>query len=202
MAEEQALKSGDEITQIEDAENISELLFVTDKQKIYKAKVSEFETKRSSVQGDYIPVKLGFDEGERVVTFKPIRKYEENHYLVYIFANGRGIRVPVSSYETKSARKKLVNAYSDVSPLVGAFYESEPMDLLLVNNAGKAIYINTSLIPEKATRTAAGAQLFALKDNQTVTDVTAAPADHYTGYEKCKKTKLPATGNGVTKKNG
>ncbi len=201
MAEEQALKSGDEIIQIEDAENISELLFITDKQKIYKAKVADFETKRSSVQGDYIPVKLGFEEGERIVTFKPLRTYEDNHYLVYIFANGRGIRVPVSSYETKSARKKLINAYSDVSPLVGAFYESEPMDLLLVNNSGKAILINTTLIPEKATRTAAGAQLFTLKDNQTITDVTATPEKYYNGYEKCKKTKLPTTGNGVTKKD-
>ena len=201
MAEEQALKSGDEIVQIEDAENISELLFVTDKQKIYKAKVADFETKRSSVQGDYIPVKLGLEDGERIVTFKPIRAYEPNHYLIYIFANGRGIRVPVVSYETKSARKKLVNAYSDVAPLVGAFYESEPMDLLLVNNTGKAIYINSTLIPEKATRTAAGAQLFSLKDNQTITDVTNTPEKYYTGYEKCKKTKLPTTGNSVSKKN-
>ena len=134
------------------------------------------------------------------MTVKAITSYEPNHYFVYIFENGRGIRVPVSSYETKSARKKLINAYSDGSPLVGVFYESEPFDLLLVNDAGKAIYINSSLIPEKATRTAAGAQLFALKENQKLTVATRTPENHYTGYEKCRKNKLPATGNGVTKK--
>lgn len=200
MSEEQAVKSGDEIVQIEDAENIAELLFVSDRQKIYKAKVADFDVKKSSVLGDYIPVKLGFEDGERLMTVKAITSYEPNHYFVYIFENGRGIRVPVSSYETKSARKKLINAYSDGSPLVGVFYESEPFDLLLINDAGKAIYINSSLIPEKATRTAAGAQLFALKENQKLTVATRTPENHYTGYEKCRKNKLPATGNGVTKK--
>ena len=202
MSDEQAVKSGDEVIQVEDAENISELLFVSDRQKIYKAKVNDFETKKSSVLGDYIPVKLGFEDGERVMAVKPVTAYEDHHYFVYIFENGRGIRVPISSYETKSARKKLINAYSDGSPLVGAFYEEEPFDLLLVNNAGKAIYINTSLIPEKATRTAAGAMLFALKEDQKIADATRAPENHYAGYEKCRKNKLPATGNGVTKKNG
>ena len=200
MSEEQAMKSGDELLLVEDAENISELLFVSDKQKIYKAKVSDFETKKSSVLGDYIPAKLGFEDGERVMTVKAITSYEPNHHFVYIFENGRGIRVPISSYETKSARKKLVNAYSDVSPLVGAFYETEPFDLLLVNSGGKAIYINTELIPEKATRTAAGAQLFAMKETQKLTCATRTPETNYTGFEKCRKTKLPATGSSVAKK--
>ena len=200
MSDEQALKPGDEVTQIEDAENISELLFVSDKQKIYKAKASDFDTKKSSVLGDYVPVKLGFEDGERVMAVKPITAYESNHYLVYIFENGKGIRVPVSSYETKSARKKLVNAYSGASPLAGAFYETEPFDLLLVNDAGKAVFINTSLIPEKATRTAGGVTLFTLKADRKIVDVTRAPETHYVGHEKCRKNKIPATGIAIAKK--
>ena len=199
MNEEQGLKPGDEVRQIEDAENIEELLFVTDKQQIYKARVDDFEAKKSSVLGDYIPAKLGFDEGERVMAVKNLSSYPENHYFVYIFENGKGLRVPVSSYETKSARKKLVKAYSDASPLVGVFYESEPFDLLIVNSAGKAIYLNTSLIPEKATRTAAGVTIFDLKKNQTIVDATRAPEDRYKGFEKCKKIKIPAAGSAVEK---
>ena len=108
--------------------------------------------------------------------------------------------MPISSYETKSARKKLVNAYSDASPLVAAFYETEPFKLLLVNDAGKAIYINSSQIPEKATRTASGATLFALKENQRIVDVTRTPEKNYSGFEKCRKNKLPAIGISVTRK--
>ena len=199
MNEEQGLKPGDEVLQIEDAENIEELLFVTDKQQIYKARVDDFEAKKSSVLGDYIPAKLGFDEGERVVMMKNLTTYPEDHYFVYVFENGKAVRVPVSSYETKSARKKLVKAYSDASPLVGAFYESEPFDLLIVNNVGKAIYLNTALIPDKATRTAGGVAVFDLKKNQIVADATRTPEGKYKGYEKCKKIKIPATGSAVEK---
>ena len=200
MSDEQALKTGDEVTQIEDAENISELLFVSNKQKIYKAKASDFETKKSSVLGDYIPSRLGFEDGERVMAMKPIEAYEQNHYFIYIFENGKGVRIPISSYETKSARKKLVNAYSDASPVVAVFYETEPFDLLLVNNTGKGIYIHSSLIAEKATRTAAGASLFALKEDQKIVYASKTPEHQYTGFEKCRKNKLPASGIAITKK--
>ncbi len=200
MSDEQALKPGDEVLLIEDAENVHEILFVTNKQKIYKSKVSEFEAKKSSVLGDYIPGKFGFEEGERVMTCKSLAAYEPNRYFVYIFENGRGIRVPISSYETKSSRKKLVGAYSDASPLVAVFYEAEPFPLLLVNNAGKGLYIHSSQIPEKATRTAAGAALFSLKENQRIVDATRTPEKHYADFEKCKKTKLPNFGVTVTKK--
>jgi DNA gyrase subunit A len=200
MSEDQALKPGDEVMQIEDAENISELLFVSNRQKIYKAKASDFEIKKSSVLGDYVPGKFGFADGERVMAVKPVSDYEQNHYFIYIFENGRGIRVPLSSYETKSARKKLVNAYSDASPLVAAFYETEPFYILLVNDAGKAIYIHSSQIPEKATRTAGGVTLFSLKENQRIVDATRTLEKHYADFEKCKKLKLPAIGIAVTKK--
>ena len=83
-SDEQALKPGDEVIQTEDSDNISELLFISDRQKIYKSKVSEFETKKASQLGDYVPVKLGFDEGERVVAMRALTAYEKEHHFVYI----------------------------------------------------------------------------------------------------------------------
>ena len=199
-SDEQALKPGDEVIQTEDSDNISELLFISDRQKIYKSKVSEFETKKASQLGDYVPVKLGFDEGERVIAMKALAAYEKDRYFVYIFENGKGVRVPVSSYETKASRKKLINAYSDASPLVGAFYEDAPFELLLVSDAGKAVYISTKLIPEKATRTASGVTLFSLKKGQKIIDATRTPETKYKNYEKCKKIKVPAAGSSIERK--
>lgn len=198
--DEQALKSGDEVTQIEDAENISELLFVSDKQKIYKAKASDFETKKASQLGDYVPAKLGFDEGEHVVAMKPVSAYRPDHYWVYLFENGKGIKVPVAAYETKSSRRKLINAYSDASPIVAAFYEDAPFDFLLVNDAGRAVYMNSKLIPEKATRTASGVTLFTQKKGQKVIFATRHPEEKYQSPEKCKKIKIPATGSPIEEK--
>ncbi len=202
MSEEQGLKPGDEVRQIENAENISELLFITDKQKIYRAKACDFENKKSSSLGDFLPAKLSFEDGENVIAFQPISSYDNNHYFIYIFENGKGVKIPLSAYETKSARKKLTGAYSDASPLVAAFYEETPFDLLLVNDHDKAILINTSQIPEKSTRTAAGVSLFTLKTNQKLIDATRNPQEHYLGFEKCKKSKLPSTGSSITKKEG
>lgn len=195
--DEHKLKEGDEISAEFDATNTSELIFFSDKAQVYKAKVSDFETVKASVLGDYIPAKLGFDEGERVIA---MHCYPKNRQLdknfVFIFENGKGVRVPASAYETKANRRRLTGAYSDVSPVVGIFYEDEPFDLFLISSQKKGILINTSLIPEKSTRTAAGVQLFTLKKGITI---TAALRDftEFPSAAKCRKLKIPASGGAI-----
>ena len=41
---------------------------------------------------------------------------------MFFFDNGKAAKVTLSSYATKTNRKKLINAYSDKSPLVAAYY--------------------------------------------------------------------------------
>lgn len=192
--DEHKLKEGDEISAEFDATNTSELIFFSDKAQVYKAKVSDFETMKASVLGDYIPAKLGFDEGERVIAMHCYPKDQPlDKNFVFIFENGKGVRVPASAYETKTNRRRLTGAYSDASPIVAVFYEDEPFDLLLISTQKKGILINTSLIPEKTTRTAAGVQLFTLKKGSTV---TAALRDfsEFPSAAKCRKQKIPAAG--------
>ncbi|MBQ0125000.1 MAG: topoisomerase IV [Clostridiales bacterium] len=192
--DEQALKPGDEVVQAEDADNTCEILFVSDGHKVYKMKASEFAPKKASELGDYVPLK--FDKGERALCMMPVKSYNEKKNFVFIFENGKGVKIPAASYETKAARKKLVNAYSESSPVVAVFCEEAPMDILIKNDAGKAILINTKLIPEKTTRTSSGSQLFALKSGQKIvfatSDISAFP-----NASKCKKIKVPATGSSL-----
>ena len=194
-SDEQALKPGDTVSQTLDAENTDEVLFVSDAQKVYKMKVSEFAPKKAAELGDFIPTK--FDKGERVLGMMAIKKYDENKNFVFIFENGKGVKVPVSSYETKVARKKLVNAYSASSPAVAAFCEEKPFDLLIVNSAKRAILISTKLIPKKTTRTSSGVSLFSLKPDQKIVSATD-DLSLYPGAEKCKKIKIPATGSSLS----
>ena len=195
-ADEQKLKEGDEIAQVTDGENISELIFVSDKQRIYRAKASDFDTCKASALGDYIPAKLGFDKDEKAIAMDVGTKYDDKHFIVYIFENGKGVKIPLSLYETKAARKKLVAAYSAASPIVAAFFISENEDIILVNSQNKAIVINTKLIPEKATRTAGGVTLFTLKAGQTITEASRNP-EKYEGANRCRKIKIPATGTAL-----
>jgi len=195
MSDDHKLKDGDRIMNSEDTENRAELLIFTDRAQAYKAKLDDFDTTKASALGEYLPASLDFEDNEHPVMLKALTEYNPEHHIVLIFANGKGVRVPVSAYETKTNRRKLSGAFSDASPIVGVFYEDKPMDILLVSNAGKAILIQSSLISEKTTRTAAGVTLFSLKPGQSVVEAVAGQdLQSYEGYTKCRKNKLPATG--------
>ena len=187
-------KEGDYIVYSEDASNRDELIFFSDRAQAYKAHVSDFENCKASELGDYIPAKLGFDEGEKVVMMKKVPGYDPAHNFIFIFANGKGVRVPITAYETKNNRRKLVNAYSDASPIVGVFYEEEPFDLMLISNIGKAIIINSSLIPLKTTRSAQGVTLYTLKKKQELTLALTDFEQKYANTKKYRKNKIPAVG--------
>ena len=192
--DEQKLKDGDTIVQSFDAENIADIIFVTNKCQIFRAKVADFDCCKASAMGEFLPAKLGMDDGECPIFMRIQASYPENENFVYIFENGKGVRVPASAYETKGNRKKLVNAYSSASPICAVFYESEkePFDILLVSSAERAIVIKTSLIPQKTTRTSGGVTLMTLKKNDRLTFATANIPESYTkGY---KKLKIPASG--------
>jgi DNA gyrase subunit A len=191
-SDEHKLKDGDKVIFEEDAENIDEILFITDKQQIYKSRVCEFDQVKASSLGDFIPAKLEFDSGEKVVAMKALKKYESSHNIVYVFANGKGVKIPVSSYETKGNRKKLVAAYSDASPLVAAVYESEPFDLLVGTRSGKGAIISTKLFPVKTTRTSIGSTVVALKKDDKVTFALKNFAKEYPETQGLRKTKIPA----------
>lgn len=193
--DEQKLREDDEITVYEDADNTDMLLFFSDRGQCYKAFADQFDITKASAAGDYIPAKLAFDKGERAVFMKSFKKGDYSGNFVFLFENGKGVRVPVSAYETKSNRKKLTGAYSTTSPIVAVFYEDKPFDVLIVADTGKAILIETSLIPIKTTRSSQGVTLFTLKDKQKIVDSVKDYKPK--GGKSCRKLKIPATGVAV-----
>ncbi len=200
--DEQKVKDGDKVIFYELTDTLAELIIFTDQCKVFKTKVSEFENCKASDMGEFIPAKLGMDPGEKPIFIKIIKDYPENHNMVFIFENGKGVRIPITAYQTKAIRKKLIGAYSDASPIVAAFYEEEkhPYELLLVNNQKKAMVIKTSLIPLKTNRSSAGSTIFTCKKDQKLTRATAKFSEHLdnTGY---KRIKIPATGTAISEKD-
>ena len=196
--DEQKLKEGDEIAFTEDTDNLGELIFFTDKCQMYRIKVSDFDVVKASAMGDYIPSKLSMDPGEKPIFMRLIdsKSNPEKENMVFFFENGKGVRVPVTSYITKSVRRKLVGAYSDASPIVAAFLEktNDPFDVMLVSDVDRAIIVKTSLIPVKTTRTSAGVQVFTLKKGQRLVGAYTDFAERFEDTKGYKKIKIPATG--------
>ena len=192
--DEQKCKEGDEILNLFDGSNTDTLVFVTDKQQIYRAKADDFDTTKASALGEYLPVKLHMDPEEKPVLMTVQNKFPAKESFVFLFANGKGVRISAANYEALAGRRRLTSAYSKTSPIVAAFYEKAPMDILLVSSDNRAIVIKSSLIPQMATRTSGGVTLMTLKPGQTVVRASLDTESIADGGKSLKKIKIPVTG--------
>lgn len=196
-ADEQKLKEGDRIAFTEDCDNAAEIIVITDKRQLYRARMRDFEPVKASALGDFLPAKLGMADGERPVFMKVITDDLEKHNMIYIFENGKGVRINLANYQFRSSRKKLSGIYSGASPLVAAILEDNPKDIILVSDQNKAITIKSSLIPEKTTRTASGVTLFTLKGKAVIAYADDAEKSIYPDPQNYRKIKIPATGSSM-----
>jgi DNA gyrase subunit A len=192
--DEQKCKDGDEILTVFDGENTDNLIFFTDKAQLYRAKADDFNPTKASALGDYLPVALKMDPDEKPIFMKIQNKYPQKENMVFIFENGKGVRVSVSNYEITGNRRKLTSAFSKSSPIVAAFYEKSPIDVMLVSSDNRAIVIKSSLIPLMSTRTSSGVTLMSMKKGQTIVRATTDLDSIPDGAKSLKKIKIPATG--------
>ncbi len=192
--DEQKCKEGDEVSWLMDGQNTDNLIFLTDHQQLYRARAEDFDTTKASALGDYLPVKLNMDPEEKPILMNIQNSYPAKENLVFIFANGKGVRVSMSNYETTGNRRKLTSAFSKTAPIVAAFYEKAPMELLLTSSDNRAILIKSSLIPLMSTRTSGGVTLMTLKKGTTLTVATADPEKIPSDAKGLKKIKIPASG--------
>lgn len=192
--DEQKCKDGDEILNMIDGENRDDLIFFTDHAQLYRAKADDFDTTKASALGEYLPVKLKMDSDEKPILMNVQNSYPAKENVVFLFANGKGVRISVSNYEISGNRRRITSAFSDKSPVVAAFYEKEPFELLLVSSDNRGIVIKSSLIPVMSTRTSGGVTLMSLKAGQTVVRASRDLSSLADGSKGLKKLKIPATG--------
>ncbi len=192
MSGEQKYKDGDRLNISFESTNRGELLFLTDKQKMYKARVSDFDDVKASVLGIYLPSRLQMDEGESIITMIDPGDYKA--HLLFFFENGKAARVELSAYETKTNRKKLVNAYSDKSPLRAVVRLSGEADLCCVSDDGRAIVFNTALLQPKTSRSAQGVAVMTLKARRTLDRAKLLEETEIKNVSRYRVRSLPAAG--------
>ena len=191
MSGEQKLKEGDEITQQLEAQNTAELLFFSNKSQVYKMKAADFADTKASVLGEYIPARAQMDEGESAAYMAVTYQYDG--FMLFFFENGKVAKVEMSAYQTKQNRKKLLNAYSDKSPLTAALYVREDCEVLLTASSGRMLLFHTGLIAPKATKNTQGVQVMNLKKGQRLLRVQLYEEGMLQNPNRYKK-NLPALG--------
>ncbi len=193
MSGEQKLKDGDKMSIHMEVTNKTELLFFTDKCQVYKTKASAFEDTKASVLGDYIPVKLGFEENENLIYMAAAENNFEG-YMLFFFKNGKAAKVPLNSYETKTNRRKLANAYSGKQELCGIMFIKEDTNVIVRSSAGKALIFNTTLLAPKAARDTIGVQVMTLRGENTLESADLISEEDSVKFKKYVAAKIPAAG--------
>ena len=183
MSGEQKLKEGDEITVQLETKNSAELLFFTSRCQVYKCRAADFADTKASMMGDYIPARLAMDEGEVPVYMAVTEDYRG--YMFFLFENGKAAKVPMDAYATKNNRKKLLNAFSDKSPLVYAAYLRQEEEIAIQNSAGRMLLVHSAQVPAKQTK---------LKKNQRITQVRRASRMEIADPHRYRVRTLPAAG--------
>ena len=139
MSGEQKYKEGDGLMASFESSNRRELLILTDRQQMYKCRVSDFEDGKASALGVYLPTKLQMDEGESVLAMLDPLDYKGQ--LLLFFENGKAARIELSAYETKTNRRKLVGAYSDKSPVRAVLVLREEADIAVEASDGRCLVL-------------------------------------------------------------
>lgn len=191
MSSEQKLKENDEVIFTAEVPSNSELLFFTDRFKCYKSRCADFPETKASVMGDYVPAKLGMDDGETPIFMAVTEKFSE--MLVIFFRNGKCAKIPLSSFETKTKRKILLKAYSELSPVAAMFTITEDCDFVLKSTAGKVIMFNTALILAKSARDTQGVQVMRLTKAELASAYPAENVD-IEDIERFRIKTVPAAG--------
>uniref|UniRef100_UPI003FEEA71C DNA gyrase subunit A n=1 Tax=Dysosmobacter welbionis TaxID=2093857 RepID=UPI003FEEA71C len=192
MSGEQKYKEGDGPGQQAEATNAAEVMFFTDRCQVYKTRLSEFGDSKASVLGDYLPAKLGMDEGESVVYM--VLPGDYSGHLLFFFENGKIARVEMKAYATVSNRRKLTGAYSDKSRLVAILPLAEDRELALLSTEPRALIFHTSLLLPKATRSTQGVAVMTLKPKYQLQRVCTPEESGIVNLPRYRARSIPGTG--------
>ena len=172
--------------------NRAELLVFTNKYQCYKSRLSDFEDGKASLLGDYLPQKLGFEQGETVVSVVLPGDYKG--FVLFFFENGKAAKVPLSAYETKTNRKKLTGAYSDKSPLKTVIAMQADEQVAVYSTDGRAAIFSTAQLLPKTTRNTQGVTVMSLKKKAQLTHALRLEESGITNPSRYRSRTIPTAG--------
>jgi len=189
---EHKLKDDDRIIQEVETHNKADLLLFSNRYTVYKLRCYDIPDCKASTLGEYLANLLALSEDEKIIHIVATDKYEG--WMLFSFENGKCAKIELSSYETKTNRKKLANAYSDLSPLVDIRYLPHDMDLAAFSSINKVVVFNTGKINPKTTRNSQGVQVMKEKKGSYMCAVKTLEESGIKNPDYYRVNTIPAIG--------
>lgn len=152
-------KEGDRIVAEYDSMNSKELIVFSDRQAVYKVNLSDLRDAKPSDIPDYINNLCELEDKESILH---VCTSDAGKYVLIGFTNGKVAKFPLSAYETKQNRKKLLNAYGGVADPLRVYVITEDEDFAMQGTNGKLLVFNSEKIPMKTTKSTQGVQVLRL----------------------------------------
>ena len=191
-ASTQKLKDDDVIIVEQESTNRADLVLLSSMQNAYKIKLSDISDCKASDWGHFVQNILPMEKDETIVYAIATLDYEGS--ILYTFENGKCAKINLKSYETKTNRKKLINAYSSKSPLADVKFLKEDTDLVAYTDLDKILIFNTSAISVKTAKDSQGVAVMNMKKKSKLVKVEYLSDVNFDNPDYYRTKNIPATG--------
>jgi len=132
-----------------------------------------------------------FEDGEKISAILPIKEFADDRYIFMATSQGTVKKTPLSDFSNPRKNGIIAVALDDEDFLIGAEVTNGSQDVILVSDAGKAVWFDEEDVRPMG-RTARGVRGMRLADRQQVLSLLIADSD--------QQTVLVATENGFGKR--
>ncbi|WP_300321043.1 DNA gyrase subunit A [Accumulibacter sp.] len=186
-----AMKTDDFVDQLFVANTHDFILCFTNRGRVYWLKVYEVPQGTRTSRGKPVVNVFPFEEGEKISAILPVKEFADDRYIFMATARGTVKKTPLSDFSNPRKNGIIAVALDDDDVLIGAEITNGSQDVVLVSDAGKAVWFDEEDVRPMG-RTARGVRGMRLADKQQVLSLLIADDD--------QQTVLVATGNGFGKR--
>jgi len=167
------------------------ILCFSNRGRVYWLKVYEVPQGARSGRGKPIVNMFPLEEGEKINAILPIKEFVEDRFIFMCTAKGTVKKTPLSDFSNPRKAGIIAVALDEGDFLIGAEVTSGTQDIVLVSDAGKAVWFDEEDVRPMG-RTARGVRGMRLGEGQQVLSLLVA--------ENHQETVLVATENGFGKR--
>ena len=186
-----AMKTDDFVDRLFVANTHDSILCFTNRGRVYWLKVYEVPQGTRTSRGKPVVNVFPFEDGEKISAILPIKEFADDRYIFMATSQGTVKKTPLSDFSNPRKNGIIAVALDDEDFLIGAEVTNGSQDVILVSDAGKAVWFDEEDVRPMG-RTARGVRGMRLADRQQVLSLLIADSD--------QQTVLVATENGFGKR--